>query len=383
MKVFYWGSFFFTDSDFCIVKHLQDKGIDVTYFIPVEKGRTRGALLDIRTQYNKTGIFPASIYKEFGAFKDYIDLSKIYVVNSINKSPFHIANLFLRIKLLIRYLSLSPDVFHTSVPLSRTFWFLYYLGGKRVITLHDPIPHSGQNNAITERLRKKAILKCDKIVILSKDKLKQFLDTYECTPQKVFISKLGYFDYLSILNFQKVNIDSKYILFFGQIFSYKGIEYLLEAMVKVHAIHPKIKLVVAGGGEMYFDITPYKDKDYIIIENRFIELPKLIGLLKDCMFSVAPYKDATQSGILINAFSLNVPMVVTNVGFFPEMVKDGETGLIVDPQNVDQLADAIIKLIDSPELLSKMRRNIETKWRSSMGWDIIADDLVNVYKRRK
>ena len=57
MKVFYWGSFYFTDTDFCIVKHLQDKGVDVTYFIPLEKGRTRGALLDIRKQYNKTGIF--------------------------------------------------------------------------------------------------------------------------------------------------------------------------------------------------------------------------------------------------------------------------------------------------------------------------------------
>jgi len=379
MKVFYWGSFYFTDTDFCVIKNLRAKGIDVRYYIPIEKGKTRGALLDINNQIDKTGIFPASTYPEFEAYKEYIDLSCIYVVNSIHISPFHPANLWLRFRLAIIYILFSPDVFHTSTPMPRTWWFLYYLRGKNVLTLHDPLPHSGQGGGVSEMLRKKAISKSDRIILLSKDKVELFIKTYKVAPKKVFSSHMGYFEYLSGMEYKDVYPNTKYILFYGQIFSYKGLEYLLEAMLKVHERFPDFKLVVAGGGKLYFDISPYLDKDFIVIENHFIEMPKLIGLLRGCQFAVAPYKDATQSGVLLNAFSLNVPMVVTNVGFFPDMVEDGSTGLIVEPCNVIQLAEAMIKLIESPELLAKMRNNIETIWKPKVQWKYTADDFINVY----
>lgn len=149
------------------------------------------------------------------------------------------------------------------------------------------------------------------------------------------------FDYLREIQQVPTRIDAKYILFFGYISSYKGLEYLCEAMMKVHKSHPEVKLVIAGGGNIYFDWKPYKDLDYIILRNHFVDLPELAGLLSECEFSVCPYKDATQSGVVQTAFSLGVPMLVTNVGALPDVVKDGQNGLVVPPCDSSSLVGAI------------------------------------------
>lgn len=379
MKVFFKGSFYFSDNEFCLIKALQDKNIDVKYYIPIEYGRLKGALLDIKTQYPKTGIFPASIYKEIDAYKDYFDISKVFVINSIHKSNYHPANLLLKLKLILEYVRFNPDIFHFSAPLTRPWMFLYWLYGKKVLTLHDPFPHSGQYNDKMERSRIIAFKHSDNIIMLDKENVDKFSDYYNYPKENIYVSKLGYFDYLKNFPYEDPIIEGKYILFFGQIFQYKGIEYLLEAMIKVHKVHPDIKLVVAGGGKYYFDIEPYIKLDYIIIKNEYIKMKRLVGLLRNCMFSVAPYTDATQSGLLLNSFSLSIPMVASSVGHFPKMIKEGEFGLLVKPRNVDDLANAIIKLIESPILLEKMRDNISNEWIPSMQWASIADDFIKCY----
>ena len=55
--------------------------------------------------------------------------------------------------------------------------------------------------------------------------------------------------------------DRPFILFFGQIVEYKGVEYLLEAMKIVHSHYPELMLVIAGGGRFYFDVEPYRRLD--------------------------------------------------------------------------------------------------------------------------
>ena len=345
LKVFFKGSFYFSDNEFPLIKALQERNINVRYYIPVENPHLRGALLNIKKQYPHTGIFPASVYQEIDQYKNYLDLSNVFVINSVHKSSLHPLNILLKIKVLIEYLRFGPDVLHYTAALPRTLWFLYYLKGKNVLTLHDPFPHSGQEGGISEMLRRKAFKVTDRIVMLSKEHIENFSSYYKFPINNIYITQIGIFDYLSNLPFVLPSIKSKYILFFGQIFKYKGVEFLLQAMMLIHEKHPDIKLIVAGGGKYYFDLNPYLDKDYIIIENHYIDMPELIGLIKNCLFTVAPYTDATQSGALINSFSLNVPMIASKVGHFPEMITDGETGLLVEPCNVEHLASAIDRLL--------------------------------------
>lgn len=380
MKIIYYSQGFFTDCDFPLIRELQRRGHDVEYYIPVASFSLKSSLLNLGKLYPKTGIFSALVYPTFEKYKEEIDLTKCYVVNQVHKQKWHPINLLLYARLALRFIFKNPDIIHATLPPSMMMNLLYLVKKKLVLTLHDPFTHSGRGNNRIERDRKRAFRNIKKLILLNKSQVDSFVKTYNVPRENIFISKLGMYDSISRVSPIPYTTDRPYILFFGLIAEYKGLEYLMQAMVKVHKQHPEIKLVVAGGGKIYFDMTPYKDLDYIEIQNHYIDVPELAGLLKGCMFSVCPYKDATQSGVIQTAFSLNVPMVVSNVGALPEAVRDGETGLVVPPCEVEALADAMNKLIEHPEHLAFMRENIEKKWKKEMSWEPIADKYVECYK---
>ena len=173
-----------------------------------------------------------------------------------------------------------------------------------------------------------------------------------------------------------------FVLFFGRISPYKGVEYLLQAMEIVHLKHPEIKVIIAGSGKMYFDTSKYESFEYVEFRNHFIELDELADLIRGALFTVCPYTDATQSGVVYSSFALNTPVIATNVGGLPEMIDDGETGLIVPPKDVNSLASSILSYLDNPELLQKMGDNIKECAKKGKGsWDKIAKEYTEIYQK--
>ena len=108
-------------------------------------------------------------------------------------------------------------------------------------------------------------------------------------------------------------------------------------------------------------------------------MPRLAGMLRHAMFSVCPYKDATQSGVIQTAFSMNCPVIATNVGALPEAIDNEKTGLIVPPCNSTALSNALDLFLSDKMLLNKMRENINTLWRKEMGWDRILESYIKCY----
>jgi len=145
-----------------------------------------------------------------------------------------------------------------------------------------------------------------------------------------------------------LNLDPSfnYILFFGFIRDYKGLDILLNAMSEDGIRKNKIKLLVAG--EFYTDTKPYfeiieekKIEDIVIMSNDFIPDSEVYKYFSACDLVVQPYKSATQSGVTQIAYHFNKPMVITNVGGLEEFVPDGEVGYVVNPDS-KAVADAII-----------------------------------------
>jgi len=161
---------------------------------------------------------------------------------------------------------------------------------------------------------------------------------------------------------------------------YKGVEYLLEAMKIVHSHYPELMLVIAGGGRFYFDVEPYRRLDYVRIINRYVSVSELSGMLRACEFAVCPYKDATQSGVVQTAFTLGVPMVVTDVGALAGAVEHGKAGIVVRPCDADQLAEGIITLYSDKKKLLAMRKNIMETWMPDMQWGPITEKYLECYK---
>jgi len=378
MKILYFGSIFSSDSDFPLVKKLREKGHQVKFVMPISYQYKKGGLIDIEP-FRKTGIYKACSYKQMGAYQDYLDLEQTYFINQTDFRMRNIMTVLIWIKFYLMMLLWNPDILHVAWPLGKMSRILYLLPAKKVLMVHDPFKHSSNTSITQERDRVYAFKRFDKLVLLNQIQKSEFCSYYKIPSTKIMINKMGYFDYMEMLKV-KSHIEKPYVLFFGYIVSYKGLEYLCQAMLEVHKKFPKLKLVIAGGGKIYFDYEPYKNLDYFILKNQYIPVDELSQLLRDCEFAVCPYKDATQSGVVQTAFSLNVPMIVTNVGALPESVVNGVTGLVIPPHSVQDIANSICDLYNNREKLETMRKNIRNIWRKNMDWNTITDKYIGVYK---
>ena len=166
--------------------------------------------------------------------------------------------------------------------------------------------------------------------------------------------------------------NGNYLLFFGLIREYKGLELAIEAMQDSKIKSLGIKLIVAG--EFYADKEKYialinKLKlDNIIIHDEFIPSDKVKYYFGIADAVVQPYISATQSGITQVAYHFETPMIVTNVGGLPEIVQDGKQGYVCEV-NSKAVANAILQLYASKEKVQNLsdgvsKRKAEFSWKS-------------------
>jgi glycosyltransferase involved in cell wall biosynthesis len=151
-------------------------------------------------------------------------------------------------------------------------------------------------------------------------------------------------------------------------------------MLEFHQRMPEVNLIVAGKGNFSFDIKPFQQLDYIEFRNRFIPDDELAKLIQESLFVVCPYKDATQSGVVMSAFAFNKPVIATNVGGFPEQVLHDQYGLIVAPSCIAELSSAFVDLCMSPALLNKFEQNIQEARKSGeISWSLISSKMKSIY----
>lgn len=379
MKIIYYGSISTTDCDFPLLREFQNKGINVISYFLLANWNKRKGLINATTIRKKDEILKASEVEAFKVYSAYFNLEHVYVINSYHHKRYQWQSWILWIKVIIHMYRQHASLIHFVWPPEKQTKLLYLLPLKRVLTVHDPFPHSSEQSRRKERDRRKAFKLFDSFVLLNELMKEKFAVTYHVDYKKIQINRLGEYDCIRAFTPSLNSCQKNSIVFFGQIQSHKGIEYLLDAMVLVHEKHPDAKLVIAGKGDYYFDIDPYKELDYIEFRNRYVPVPELATLLGESLFVVCPYKDATQSGVVQTAFSANVPLIVTDVGNMPDEVKDGELGLVVPPCDANALSKAMNKLLDNPKLLDHFRENIEKIWRPTMSWEPIAKKYIDLY----
>ena len=289
MKVAYLGKIQLSDTDLPFL-HEAQKMADVTYFLEINPRFMQGPAFNIHNIYNKSGLFKATdIYPEFNKLDEFIDLNKCYVLNTCGRmwllksfcTHFLLLLFLIRNKFNIVHLTWPPNIYE---------FILYVLRKRMILTLHDPIPHMGFNTGIVRIRRNVAFRLIPNFILFNNAQKQEFIDLYHIDAGRVIESRMSCCTYLEIVEPETNDIPSKgsYILFAGRISTYKGLDYLLPAMKKVHECHPECNLVVAGKGKYHFDISPYQQLDYIDIRNRFIPDKELVALIRHCAFMVCP-----------------------------------------------------------------------------------------------
>jgi glycosyltransferase involved in cell wall biosynthesis len=172
---------------------------------------------------------------------------------------------------------------------------------------------------------------------------------------------------------ERLNLPDKfkYLLFFGFIRDYKGLDLLLEAFADKRLRQFSLKLLVVG--EFYIDSAPYLKmidelgiKDSVIMHNEFVPNTEVVNYFCASSLVVQPYKDATQSGITQIAYHFERPIITTNVGGLSEIVTDKRDGYVVEPDS-RQIADAIFAYFNQDQESEFIENVREDKKRFS--WD--------------
>ncbi|HOI48596.1 MAG TPA: glycosyltransferase [Prolixibacteraceae bacterium] len=210
----------------------------------------------------------------------------------------------------------------------------------KIIALTDNIvPHEKKPG---DRLLTAWFLKaCQGVVVMSKSVLDD-LNTFDRRKPRRFGPHPIYDHYGKITSreeaLRKLNLDPafNYLLFFGLIRDYKGLDLLIEALGQPLLADLKIKLLVAG--EFYTDEEKYRDQvkqlsleERIIFYNQYIPNNEVENYFNAADLVVQPYKTATQSGVTQVAYHFNKPMLVTDVGGLGEIVPHEKAGYVVAP----------------------------------------------------
>jgi glycosyltransferase involved in cell wall biosynthesis len=179
-------------------------------------------------------------------------------------------------------------------------------------------------------------------------------------------------------------IDENIILFVGALSLYKGPDVLLKAMPKIIKEVPNTRLIFAGSGEMKEELEMLSKR--LDIEKHvkfagFVEKKVKTMYYKAADIFCLPSTMNTESFGIVNleAMACSVPIVASNIGGIPGVVKDGENGLLVPPGDTNALADTMIYLLENEEVREKMGKNGRKKVED-YSWEKIAEMTEKVYE---
>jgi glycosyltransferase involved in cell wall biosynthesis len=262
-------------------------------------------------------------------------------------------------------------------------------GVVNIAVLDNVIPH--EKKFYDRILTRYFLNNCNAFVAMSQnvaDDLKTFLPSanFALQPHPIFdfgqaVSKEAAKDKLGL------SANDNYIIFFGFIRKYKGLDLLLEAMANKRTANLNFKLIVAG--EFYGDSSFYINKireyglqDKVVLRTDYIpsEMVRYYFCAADLV--VQPYRSATQSGVTQIAYHFEKPMLVTDVGGLAEIVPNGKAGYVVQPlaaEIANALADFYEHKTEREPAMTEGCRDEKKRFL----WDSFADGIEGLYKKVK
>lgn len=381
MKVLIYSGAYFSDNTLPLYKAMKAKGVDVTLLFELSGSNVN--LFNEKQMIPQKGIFKATEYPSFCRYNKYCDLSDVYVENLPGVRQRSLKMLMSTRRVAKFIIEGNYDVIHTDITMMMWKMPLLKFHKKMVLIQHEAIPHARKQRFVERIFRLLNYSLIPKIVILNSTVYDQFCCKYGLKKEKVLVNKLGPLDCINVFMNNKWNYNPNKIVFWGRIAKYKGLEYLCQAMPLVHDKVPKAELVIAGGGNFYFDIEPYKRLPYIHIINNYLDMEELAKVISDCAFTVCPYVSSSQSGGVITSLVMRKPVIGTDYDTMREMIDDGITGLLVPPRDVESLADAMITLLNDIDLYKKLVNNIKQRIDPDAEWSRIADKYLAFYERHE
>ena len=175
--------------------------------------------------------------------------------------------------------------------------------------------------------------------------------------------------------------ENRYILFFGFIRDYKGLDLLIDAFSDERFRSLNVKLIVAGefynNGDKYIEqIKKLGLENKIIMRNDFIPNEEVKNYFCVADLIAQPYKTATQSGVTQIGYHFEKPMLVTNVGGLAEIIPDQKVGYVVEPEP-KEIANALLNFFENDKA-KLFEENIKIE-KKKYSWSKMIESIEKVY----
>ncbi len=268
-----------------------------------------------------------------------------------------------------------------------------------IYTAHNVFPHDATPQS--ER-NYRELYRHPQAIIMHGEALRQrAVEQAGIAPEKVYVVPHGHYHFLAdqfetpTMSQARATLGLKegdrVALFFGFVREYKGLDVLLLAMERLLRDHKSgpIKLLVAG---MIPDQQTWKSSIYgglaralkinesVEVHSHYIPLSEMGRYFAAADVACFPYRDGSQSGALQLAYAFSKPVIVTRVGSLPEAVIEGETGMVVEPEDPQSLADALAQMLSDPEKARQMGER-GRQWSGDVcSWDAIATRTMEIYQ---
>ncbi|WP_367390049.1 glycosyltransferase [Lewinella sp. LCG006] len=254
---------------------------------------------------------------------------------------------------------------------------------KRIGLVHNIIPHERRpGDQVLSRYFTGA---CDGFMTLStsvKEELADFSTApVRTSPHPIYDTYGEQVEQQTAREHLGLDKDGRYLLFFGYIRAYKGLELLLEAMADSRVRELGVTLILAG--EYYGNQAHYENlmatlgiEDRVVAHTSFIANDQVKYYFGAADLVVQPYKTATQSGISQLAYHFEKPMIVTRVGGLPEIVPHGEAGYVID-QDAAELADAVLDFYQNEKAVS-LKEGV-ARMKQQFSWTVFTATLEELF----
>jgi glycosyltransferase involved in cell wall biosynthesis len=291
----------------------------------------------------------------------------------------------------------KPDIVHLQVasPIVDQF-LLPRLSNKikTILTVHDVVWHDPKNLNNRKKLLRKIYTGVHHIIVHTRKNKEQLIDEFHVSSHRITVIPHGT-DRLRTGPVKAVETRKRFgipsdvpvILFFGNIRNNKGLDLLFHAMHLLKEENVRARLVVAGrmpSGitfERYDKIIDELElRSNLILHVDWISDDEMRAYFEVADIVVLPYTSfASQSGVLLQAYKYNKPVVVTNVGGMGEIVAEDCAGIVVEPSS-DDIAGGIKKLINDREYYCNAALNMAQAVNNKYAWEIVAKKTLSTYE---
>lgn len=276
------------------------------------------------------------------------------------------------------------------------FDYLYHnklrkFGIKVVTTIHDLLPFNTRFYDLF--FHKRIYAKANMVISQARMNQSRLVQEFGVGEDKIVYIPHGHFmDYAEAATKEEsraaleLPANKKIILFFGQIKKVKGLDVLIKALKKVTDRHEDILCVIAGK-VWQDDFSTYQKlidennlENYIRTDVKFIADSDIKYYFNAADIVALPYRQIYQSGVVLLAYAYEKPIVATTEGEFITVVKDKETGLLVESGNDDALAEAINWYLEHPEQADAFGKAGREDLIVRLSWKTIAEDVKKIYQ---